>query len=297
MRDACVRLAASLLGYTILATPALAATNVASLAHGALITGPVNCSGSRGKPPVAIDGETRAYGRSWGYMWGYLNTPLVVRFRERVSINVVDMLLLDVDGRDYGYVIETSTEDGRWLPAVNRASARDKSWQTHRFTSRTTRSLRVTFTRTSVQARSYHVVEIAAYSLPKGVTETPLRRAWERPRFPIPPTDTQLLGAESVLRQLQDPDRVGQVRRLKPGAQARWDTDGDGVPDMLITREQAGVVVAVDDNGDMSATTEEADGTDDCLVIDLKGDGTLDRAVDYMDWDSSGFADTMVQTY
>ena len=297
MRAICRGLAGVLFGTITLVATGAPVANLASLTEGASITGPVNCSGSRGKPPVAVDGEITDYGPSRGYMWAYLKTPLVVRFRQPVAINAVEMLLLDVDDRDYGYVIETSAADGQWQPAVDRTRARDRSWQTHRFKTRTAQSLRIRFTRTSVRVGSYHVVELAAYSLPTDVVKTPLRQAWEERRAIALLSDIQLLGVERAQALLQQPGFAKTAQALRAGQVIRRDTDGDGDPDMLVSRGRAGVVVAIDDDDDMTAGADSDDGVDDCLAVDLGGDGRIDRSVDYTDSDGNGYADIMVQTY
>lgn len=291
------RLAGALFAGVTLAAAGAPVANLASLAEGASITGPVNCSGSRGETPVAIDGVVSGYGRSLGYMWAYLRTPLVVRFKQPATINAVEILLLDVDDREYGYAIETSVGDGEWQLAVDRTTAGDKGWQTHRFETRTAHSLRVRFTRTSVPTGSYHVVELAAYSLPADAAKTPLRLAWEKGRATVRLSDAQLLGAENAQALLQQPDVAKQVRALGRGQVIRRDTDGDGDPDLLVTRDKTGVVVAIDDDDGMAVDSGSADRVDDCLAIDLGADGRLDRSVDYTDSDGNGHADTMVQTY
>ena len=297
MRAICRSLAVVLVGAAASAAVGAPVTNAASLAEGGSIAGPVNCSGSRGKPPVAIDGKVADYGRSEGYMWAYLKRPLVVRFRQPAAINTVELLLLDVDDRDYGYVIETSVADGQWQPAVDRSKARDKGWQTHRFETRTAQALRVTFTRTSVPAGSYHVVEIAAYSLPPGAAQTPLRQTWDKGRAAVLLTDVQLLGVEDAQALLGQPGLAKAARALGKGEVIRRDTDGDGDPDMLVIHDRAGVVLAIDDDDDMEADADAADGVDDCLAVDLGADGRMDRSVDTTDSDCNGHADTIVQTY
>lgn len=271
--------------------------NFAALSSGASISGPVNCSGSRGKAPAAIDGEVNVYGPSLGYMWAYLRTPLVVRFKKRAFINAVEMLLLDTSARDYGYVIETSLDGKHWEVAVDRSAARDKAWQLHRFERRRAQIVRVRFTRTSVSVGSFHVVEIAAYDLPEGMTKTPLRRKWESERVRRHTRDIALLGVDDAQRLLEDGELLNAARALEKGKAILRDLDQDGDPDALIYRDRGAVVIALDDNDDMGWKDTSPDGRDDCLALDLGADARMDRSVDYVDTDGNGLADVMVQTY
>ena len=271
--------------------------NLAASASGATIAGPRNCSGSRGKPPAAIDGQVTGYGLSVGYMWAYLKTPLIVTFKKPAPVNAVEMLLLDATPRDYGYVVETSLDGKAWAMAVDRSTARDKAWQLHRFAQREAAMLRVRFTRTSVSARSYHVVEIAAYDLPKDITATPLRKRWlaDRPRPPAPAVD--LLGVDDAKRLLADGGFLLAARALGKGKVLLRDLDGDGDPDALAYRDARAIVIALDDNDDMGWRDTAADCRDDCLAVDLRADGRLDRSVDFIDADRNGQPDAMVQAY
>ena len=271
--------------------------NLAELSSGASISGPRNCSGSQGEPAAAIDGEVSGYGPSVGYMWAYLNTPLVVRLKQPASINAVEMLLLDTSSRDYGYLIETSHDGKQWHPAADRSRARDRAWQLHRFEPRRAGMVRVTFTRTSVSVGSYHVVEIAAYDLPAGMTKTPLRSKWETARTRTHMADIKLLGVDRAQTLLDDAQLLNAARALERGKVILRDLDQDGDPDALIYRDRGAIVIALDDNDDMAWQDVSPDGRDDCLAVDLAADGRLDRSIDYMDTDGNGLADVMVQTY
>ena len=271
--------------------------NVAGSDRGGTVIGPMNSSGSRSRPPVAIDGDVSEYGRNAGYMWAYLKTPLTVRLREPTSISAVEMLLLDTDRRDYGYVIETSLDGTRWQAAVDRSKAHDRSWQLHRFVRRVARMIRVRFTRTSLTSDSYHVVEVAAYDLPPGMTSTPLKQAWEASRAQRRRQGVELLGVDDAKELLADRALMGEARGLAEGRAILRDLDQDGDPDALIHRDGGAIVVALDDNDDLDWHDRKPDGRDDCLAVDLGADGLLDRSVDYTDTDGNGVADVMVQTY
>ena len=291
----------ALLLLTLAASVTLAApavpVNVAAAANGTSISGPVNCSGSRGKPPVAIDGDVSVYGPSLGYMWAYLKTPMTVTFGKPETINAVELLLLDIDRRDYGYVIEVSTDGKQWQQVHDAARARNSGWQLHRFAPTSARMLRITFTRTSVGVGSYHVVEVAAYDLPADVTETPLRQQWQATRQRRALQDVDLLGASDAQQLLNDRDLLRSARALGSGNVLHRDLDGDGDPDALIFRDKVGIVIALDDDDDMSPDTTAPDGRDDCLAVDLGADGKTDRSVDFSDSDHDGVVDTMVQAY
>ena len=271
--------------------------NVAALANGATIAGPRNCSGSRGKPPAAIDGQVAGYGGSVGYMWAYLKTPLVVTFKEPALISGVELLLLDVTPRDYGYVVETSLDGKEWAAAADRSKARDKGWQLRRFERRRAAMLRVRFTRTSVSAGSYHVVEIAAYDLPEDMATSPLRKRWEAEHARHRERVVSLLGVDDAQKLLADGAFLSAARALKKGQVLLRDLDGDGDPDALTYRDARAIVVVLDDNDDMGWRDTAADCRDDCLAVDLGADGRVDRSVDFMDADRNGQPDVMVQAY
>ncbi len=271
--------------------------NVAAAASGAVLSGPRNSSGSRGAGPVAIDGRVEVPDAHTGYMWASLDTPLVVRFAHPCTVNAVELFLLDITPRDYGYVVETSPDGAAWETAVDRSQARDSGRQLHRFSARQAAALRVRFTRTSVPERSYHVVEVAAYELPEGVTATPLQDAWDAARTRRGRGAAALLGVPEAERLLAEDELLRAARALGQGTVLQRDLDGDGDPDVLIYRDGKTLVAAIDDNDDLQPRDTTPDGRDDCLAVDLGGDGVLDRVVDYIDEDRNGFPDHMVQIY
>jgi hypothetical protein len=93
------------------------------------------------------------------------------------------------------------------------------------------------------------------------------------------------------------------VLKSTPGTKFRYDTDGDGKIDTIYFIDNDGrhsperqplLVKVVDEDGDMPATGE-GDGDSDLYIADWNGDGSIDRAVDYLDLDSDQDVDEEVQ--
>ena len=95
---------------------------------------------------------------------------------------------------------------------------------------------------------------------------------------------------------------TAQALAAKPGTKFRCDTDGDGkidtiyfidVDDRHSPDRQPLLVKVIDEDGDMPVTGE-GDLDSDLYVADWNGDGTIDRAVDYLDLDSDQDVDEQV---
>jgi len=91
-----------------------------------------------------------------------------------------------------------------------------------------------------------------------------------------------------------DPAITAEALKSKPGTKFRYDTDGDGRIDTIYfidnddrhsPERQPMLVKVVDEDGDM-AVSGEGDLDSDLYIADWNGDGTIDRAVDYIDLDN-----------
>jgi len=100
-----------------------------------------------------------------------------------------------------------------------------------------------------------------------------------------------------------DPAVVEMVLKSLPGMKFRLDTDGDGRADTIYfidnherhsADRQPLLVKVVDEDGDMEETGE-GDRDSDLYIADWNGDGTVDRAVDYIDLDHDQDVDEEVQ--
>ncbi len=100
-----------------------------------------------------------------------------------------------------------------------------------------------------------------------------------------------------------DPAAAAQALKSKPGAKIRLDVDQDGRVDTIYfvdnddrhsAERQPLLVKVVDEDGDMG-TTGEGDLDSDLYIADWNGDGSIDRAIDYLDLDHDQDVDEMVQ--
>jgi hypothetical protein len=100
-----------------------------------------------------------------------------------------------------------------------------------------------------------------------------------------------------------DPAITAAVLKSEPGTKSRHDTDGDGRIDTIYfidnddrhsPERQPMLVKVVDEDGDM-ASSGEGDLDSDLYIADWNGDGTIDRAVDYIDLDHDQDMDEEVQ--
>lgn len=103
-----------------------------------------------------------------------------------------------------------------------------------------------------------------------------------------------------------DAAAVAKLKTLPPGERLKWDTDGDGRADTAYfidtdakhdDRFRPVLVKAIDRDGDM----ERDGGPDldsDLYIADLRGDGTVDSVVEYLDRDHDNALDEMaIYTY
>jgi hypothetical protein len=100
-----------------------------------------------------------------------------------------------------------------------------------------------------------------------------------------------------------DPGITVTFLKSKPGMKVRLDTDADGKIDTIYfidnddrhsAARQPLLVKVVDEDGDMPLTGE-GDLDSDLYVADWNGDGSIDRAVDYLDADHDQDVDEVVQ--
>jgi hypothetical protein len=159
--------------------------------------------------------------------------------------------------------------------------------------------VRITFTDTSVPARSYHILEIGAFLLADPAAASPLRIAHEEWLREGQRTDEAIL-----LHFLGDRARMTPAEReaalgLPKGERLVRDMDGDGdadLADFLDTDPRHTVrpmlVRVIDDDDDMHHDGY-GDRDSDFYVADWHGDGRIDRAVDYWDDDGDGDPDRM----
>lgn len=266
------------------------APNLAAASNGATVTGPQNSSASAGRPLVANDG------RFDGYCWAYLDTPLTIHFPEPRTINSLDVLLHHGGTYWYRFRVEVSSDGQTWHQVADRTSGEPSGWQRLDFAPVECRQVRLTFTDTNVEARSYHVVEVGAFLLPEG-EPSPLRAAQERY------LREEVQGWDDILLRCLGPDAIMPEEQRErvlggpPGQRFPSDLDGDGDPDVMDFVDpdprhtiQPMLVRVLDDDDDMPADgTPDEDS--DCYVADHRGDGSTDRAVDYWDDDSDDDVD------
>ena len=268
-------------------------TDFASAQAGATITGPRNASGSAVRPNCAIDGDLD-YGASHGYAWAWLGTPTVVTFAEPATIDTVELFLNDLAGRSYSYRLSVSPDGEQWQTVADTSAEPVRGYRIHRFDPVEARALRLDFTDTSIEARSYHIVEIAAWRL--GDAETgPLAERWRRLADERSQQNVALLGVAPAQEALAQSEVLDRARALGAGESFVQELP-DGTR-ALIFRDGRHIIVAIDDDGDMPADATAPDDDSDCFAVDMDGDGVLDRTIDRDDTDGDGFADVMVQTY
>lgn len=268
-------------------------TNFALADNGGVVAGPRNSSHSAARPPVANDG------RFDGYCWAYLDVPLLVSFATPQTINTVELVLHHENDAWYRFRVEVSLDGTTWTTVAERTTGWPRGWQTLSFPPVACSQLRVTFTDTSIPARSYHVVEIAAYLLPDPSQPSPLRREWERRREEDRQRRDDILLSFLGPNARMTPEQLREVLATPTGRPIVRDLDGDGKPDCAdfvdtdprhTVRPMA--VRVLDDDHDMGADGQ-GDVDSDCFIADWKGDGRIERAVDYWDEDGDGDPDRM----
>ncbi|MGQ9729828.1 MAG: hypothetical protein ACUVX8_01015, partial [Candidatus Zipacnadales bacterium] len=263
--------------------------NLASPLAGTIITGPQNASGSAGKPLAVNDGEVTEYGRNHGYAWGWFEEPLVMSFAREQRVNKVEVLMLDVDGRQYSFGLEAEVE-GQWRKLTTREGVH--GWVTLIFAPVQCTALRFVFTGNTLDVKAYHVVEAAVYDDPTPVRESTLKQKWLAWRCTRDLADLKLLGVDEALeRVFLDETAFRRAKALAEGEKRWLDADGDRDPDLIVFRDEGTVIVALDDDDDATSNRPEADRDSDCWVIDLDLDGRPDRVLDYWDDDGDGDVD------
>lgn len=267
----------------------------ASAEVGARISGPVNASGSRGRTNCAIDGDASDYGPSHGYAWAYLKTPTVISFARPVEINAVEVVLSDLAMQTYAYRVSLSADGETWVEVADQTAAPICGWRLHTFEPTVASHLRLEFTSTSVEAGSYHIVEVGAYRLDAAATSGPLGQAFARAHLARESMRPRLLGIEPAQRALDDPTLLEAIMRLPDDGRIHRVLDDGTVA--LFYRDGSTILAAIDDDGNMLPGASGPDGVSDCLAVSGMRDGRFDRTIDCTDTDGDGDADVMVQTY
>ncbi|MBM3475520.1 MAG: hypothetical protein FJX75_19820 [Armatimonadetes bacterium] len=261
-----------------------------ALAPLAVVTGPRNASGSAGKAPAANDGDVTGYGPNHGYSWGWFEEPLVVTFERPTVINKVEVLLLDVDARAYDFRLEVRGLDEAWRTVAERTRA--SGWVIVVFEAQQCEAMRLVFTGGTLDVKSYHVVEVAAYNDPRPETDSALRKTWLALARGRQLGELALLGVDGALRAVFQDEAAFRRAKALPEGERRWvDLDRDGDPDLTVFRDQGAVIAALDDDDDAAAAHPQADRDSDCWVVDLDLDARPDRVIDYFDDDGDGDVD------
>ncbi len=269
--------------------------NYAAAANGATISGPQNASGSHDQPNCVIDGEVVDYGPHHGYAWADLEVPTLITFARPAVIDTVEVILLDISLRSFCYIVSVSADGEHWQQVADMSTTPVSGWRMHQFAPLEAGHLRLDFTATSLSSDSYHLVEVGAFHLGEQRQTGPLGQAWQHVRTARHLAEVALLGVGPAHLVLQDPDLLGQLKSA-PDHQPIYRDLADGTH-ALLYRDQGAIVVALDDDGNMTPDATGPDMVNDCLAVDLDADGLLDRSIDYSDTDGDGIADTMVQTY
>ena len=269
--------------------------NHALAANGATVTGLRNASGSHGRPECAIDGDVVAYGYSHGYGWAYVQTPTVVTFAHSAMIDTIEVVFSDISLRTYSYILSVSLDGEGWQTVADMSDAHVSGWRLHQFEPVEAKYVRLDCTDTSLSIKSYHIVEIGAFLLGEKRAAGPLGLAWQEAARKQRVVSRELLGVDAAQGALDDsgfleklrsgPADTSEVRELSNGTRALFYRDGEKI------------IAAIDDDGNMDMDALEPDGINDCVAVDMNGDGRLDRTIDYSDTSGDGIADTMVQTY
>lgn len=273
-----------------------APVNYASAAAGATVAGPQNASGSQGQPSMVNDEEVLDYGPNAGYAWAYLDIPLTVTLAEPRSINKIEILFLDIDARTYRYRLEVSADGQAFETVADCTREPHRGWQTHLLETRPVKAIRVTVTGTSVEARSYHIVELAAWHQAWPAEPSPLRKKFDGRAARLAQqrqARAKIIDLERMVAAVFGNEEVMRlVRAQDEEVTLKLDTDQDGDPDILAWREGKNVIAGLDEDDDMAPDDTRPDTDSDCWVADYHGDGEIDRAIDYLDLD--GDADASV---
>jgi len=269
--------------------------NYAAAANGATITGPQNASGSHGRPNCVIDGEVVDYGSHHGYAWAGLDVPTIITLARPAVIDTVEVILLDTSLRTFCYIVSVSADGEQWQQVADTSDKPVSGWRMHRFAPAEARYLRLDFTATSLSSASYHLVEVGAFHLGDSRRAGLLGQAWQHAHVQRHIAEAPLLAVAPAQAALRDPGLFGQLKSAPDNQPIHRDLS-DGTQ-ALFYRDKGAIIVAIDDDGNMSADDKGPDGVNDCLAVDMNADGRLDRTIDYSDTTGDGIADTMVQTY
>lgn len=137
--------------------------NLALASKGAKITG---CKQSKDEPELApekvIDGDADDYGGQGGM--GYFQIPgsLTIELPEVATVARTQVLLWDMDSRQFQYRIDTSLDNEHWAPAADKSQGLWRGWQVDRFTPRKARYVRLTGLHNTVN-NNFQVVEFEVY--------------------------------------------------------------------------------------------------------------------------------------
>ncbi len=265
----------------------------ASAKNGATITGPRNASGSAGRTNCAIDGSVTDYDFSSGYAWAFVDTPTVVTLAQPAEIDTIEVIMSDIGMRTYGYRLSVSSDGQNWQQIADMTATPISGWRMYSFDSQQVVQIRLDVTFTSVASNSYHIIEIGAFRLGHGHTTGPLGRAWARHMRLSAIDRARLIGVQPAQEALDDPSFLENVRSATTPI-LRALSDGRNA---LFYTEGGRIICAIDDDDNMTPQTIGPDMVNDCIAVDMDGDGTLDRTIDYDDTDGDGEPDTMVQTY
>ena len=109
-----------------------------------------------------IDDDKTNYDWNSGYASIWLNTPMTITLDNIYTIDTINVKVWDLDGRHYQYTIETSTDNSNWI-SVDTSGDRS-GLETHSFSPRDVRYIRITGTYNSAGNGIFHVVELEAYT-------------------------------------------------------------------------------------------------------------------------------------
>jgi len=234
------------------------------------------------------------FGFSRGFAWGWLETPTIITFAEPATIDTVELILSDLQGRKYNYRVSISRDGERWQTVANTSGRGVNGWQMHRFPAMETTGVRLDFAATRTSARSYHIVEVAAWHLGES-TARPLAAQWSAQRERRSLEALRFLGVCPAQAVLSDVEIRERVRALGPAESFREELGDDR--GAVFMRDGRHILVGIDDDGDMPVDATAADLDNDCVAVDMNADGIIDRTIDRDDTNGDGVADRMVQTY
>ncbi len=266
------------------------APNFAAAKYRGTVSGPRNSSASADYPPVINDE------RLDGYAWAYLDTPLIIRFAEPQKINTIEVLLYHEQTHWYSFRVEVKPHDGSGWRELAPERRQVRGMQTVAFPPVKCQYVRLTFTDTSVVSRSYHVVEVGA-CLHTSKWQMPLRAAYEQHVAQRGRTGQEVLLHHLGEHAAMTAEELAAALAAPAGTRLTRDLDGDGDPDLADFVDTAPrhtvrpmVVRVLDDDDDMGADGL-GDSDSDCYIADWRGDGSINRAVDYWDEDGDGDLD------